>query len=428
MADDDSRKRSIKDIKLTPTKGVRRPGAGRSETTFRREADDTPAQRTQRPDSGVSFHRAADTEQPQQNRNYTPNKKLRKGNKLPRVFLMILLLIAIVFVSAFFSYNYLVEKANNPVTLESIHMEEGTTFPFKIEKGATTSDIAEALKEKGLIKSTTIYKFFSKFNGFDGNYKAGTYTLAKGLTQDEIMVILTSNPESVKVTIPEGFTTEQIAARLEANGVCSAKDFLNAVQNQDLTSYTFITKHEGRDYRLDGYLFPDTYEFEINSSPDTVIYRMLNRFNEVYAPEFFPKAESIGLTQDQVIILASLVEKEAVLESERPVIAGVFMNRLQSGSMKRLQSCATIRYCYVKKFQQSLDVVTIENTKIEDTYNTYTHDGLPPGPICNPGLSSIEAVLNYSRHGYYFFVARADDSNGHIFSRTYEEHKAHNGI
>ncbi len=475
--DNDNKKKSIKDVKLAPTKGVRRPGAvragsasesGSNQSSFRRAAAPKKKNTSARSNSAqqqsnkrhqsfiskdedldvvVSARKATVPEDTEEDiisvsktttpaatsklslrKKSTGSSRIKNTGSTPKVLIIILLLIGIVFFSSFVSYTYLVDKYNNPITLESIVIDTESTVSFKIEKGASTSDIAKSLKEQHLISNATIYRFLSKFNGYDGNYKAGTYTLCTGLNYEEIMVILTSNPESVKITIPEGFTTKQIANRLEANGVCTAADFIKAVENQDLSSYSFITNHANRDYRLDGYLFPDTYEFDIDASPDTIIYKMLNRFNEIYKPDYYTKAEEIGLTQDEVIILASLVEKEAKLASERPMIAGVFMNRLHSDSLKKMQSCATIRYAYAKLYGTTLENVTIENTTIDDLYNTYKYEGLPPGPICNPGSDAIEAVLNYTHHNYYYFVARTDNSNTHIFSETYEEHVAAKGF
>ncbi len=478
MDKEENRKKSIKDIKLAPTKGVRRPGAARSsvqqdtEPAFHRASapkaressasqqnptarrpryaqdliseDDelemvvsarkiSASPRASQDSQKQSSYRSGTSQIPATSKvslkkRKTWNTRIKNTGSTPKVLIIILLLIGIVFFSSFVSYTYLVDKYNNPISLDSIVIDTETAVSFKIEKGASTSDIAKSLKEQDLITNASIYRFLSKFNGYDGNYKAGTYTLCPGLNYEEIMVILTSNPESVKITIPEGFTTKQIANRLEANGVCSAADFLKAVETQDLSSYSFISKHKNREYRLDGYLFPDTYEFDINASPDTIIYKMLNRFNDIYKPDYYTKAEEIGLTQDQVIILASLVEKEAALSSERPMIAGVFMNRLHSSDLKKLQSCATIRFAYARQFGTTLETVTKENTTIEDLYNTYKYEGLPPGPICNPGADSIEAVLNYTHHEYYYFVARTDNSNGHIFSHTYEEHVAAKGF
>jgi UPF0755 protein len=249
--------------------------------------------------------------------------------------------------------------------------------------------------------------------------------LSKGLSYDEIMIILTSYPESVKVTFPEGFTTEQIAQRLQANGVCSADEFLKAVQTIDLSSYPFIPDANGRDYRLDGYLFPDTYEFDVDANVNSVIYKMLNRFNEVFKPAYYDMAGNLGYTVDDIIKLASIIEKEVKVPSERITVSGVFHNRLKSSDpdMAYLQSCATVRYAYKKIYNETLDGdITEEHEKIQDPYNTYVAKGLPPGPICNPGLASIEAALKPEQHDYYYFVLRKDGSGGHIFSRTYEEH------
>lgn len=448
--DNETKKKSIKDINLAPTKGVRKPGASRNQTQ--------PENQSQAPSSGPVFKRAAaskrftskykeeitnvnftgDLTDPQITSDESPktslkkrknwNSRIKNTSSAPKIIFIALVMVAVLFASAFLSYTYLVDKYNNPITLESIVIDPETSVSFKIEKGSATKDIAKNLADQGLIDSEFIYKFLSKFNGYDGQYKAGTYTLCKDLSYDEIMVILSSNPESVKITIPEGFTTEQIAYRLEANGVCSANDFLKAVEKQDLTSYTFITNHEGRDRRLDGYLFPDTYEFDINASPDTIIYKMLNRFNYIYTPEYTAKADAMGLTQDEVIILASLVEKEARLASERAKIAGVFINRLNSKEYSKLQSCATVKYVYLKLYGRNLETVTKAHTTLSDPYNTYKYKGLPPGPICNPGKAAIEAVLNYEHHNYYFFVAKTDGSNGHTFTTNYSDHVAAQGF
>lgn len=460
MEKDDKKQKSIKDINLAPSKGVRRPGAARQQTnvspgknSFQKattagqkskakystitENDDLtikvssrPAPKAEKASAGVSSQKETSKISLRKRKNW--NTRIKNTSSAPKILIAVILLISVVFLSSFVSYTYLVDKYNNPINLDSIYIDPDTSVSFKIERGNSTADIAKSLAEQDLIGSKAIYRFLSKFNGYDGSYKAGTYTLCKGLSYEEIMVILSSNPESVKITIPEGFTTVQIAARLEANKICSSSDFLNAVKSTDLSSYAFVKNYEKRDYRLDGYLFPDTYEFEIDSTPESVIYKMLNRFNEMYKPDYFNKAAEIGLTQDQVIILASLVEKEAKLPSERAKIAGVFMNRLHSDSLKKMQSCATIRYVFQKKYYETLDVVTKANTEEEDPYNTYLHEGLPPGPICSPSIASIEAVLNYERHDYYYFVAKEDPTGegatSHIFSRTYKEHVAANGI
>lgn len=353
--------------------------------------------------------------------------KMNKRYKVPLTIIFVLFLVVIVFMSSFLSYTYLVDKYANPVSAESIDLNTGTKVKFRIDKGMSTRDIADQLYELGLIKNKTIYRFLSKFNGYDGEYKVGTYTLCDGLSYDEIMTLLAGEPETVKVTFPEGFTTEQIAARLEANNVVTAAEFIEALETINISSYPFLSEVQGttRDHRLDGYLFPDTYEFDVKANVEDVIYKMLNRFNELYLPAYYVKSEQIGLTTDQIVTLASIVEREAKLQSERPVIAGVFMNRLASEdpSLRKLQSCATIRYIYKKLYNEDVINILEEHERVEDPYNTYLHDGLTPGPICSPGLQSIKAVLNYEKHDYYFFVLNAKDGLGsHIFTKTYQEH------
>lgn len=356
----------------------------------------------------------------------TKNMK-KKRYKVPLMLLFVLILISVVFLSAFLSYTYLVDKYENPVTAESILFDETTAVKFRIDKGMTTKDISENLYEMGLIENKSMYRFLSKFNGFDGQYKVGTYTLCEGLTYDEIMTLLAGEPETVKVTFPEGFTTEQIAARLEANDVITAEDFLTALETIDVSSYTFLNGITGkeRDHRLDGYLFPDTYEFDIKANAEDVIYKMLDRFNELYLPVYYDLAEEMGLSVDDVVVLASIVEREAKLKSERPIIAGVFINRLNTSdvNLKKLQSCATIRYVYKKLYNEDVVNITEKHEKEDDPYNTYMYEGLTPGPICNPGLDSIKAVLKYEKTDYFFFVLNAKDGVGsHKFSKTYQEH------
>ena len=384
---------------LPSSKGIRRPGQGKK-------------QEVARPKEVVR-------------RRSTKKQTVKNKSKLPQVIIFLIFLICLVFLSSFMSYTYLVDKYNNPISVDEIFINPETMTKFRIERGASTKQIAHNLKELDLIKNTDLYRFLSKFNGFDGQYKAGTYTLSKGLTYDEIMNILSSNPESVKVTFPEGFTTEQIAARLEANEVCSSKEFLRAIQTIDVSSYPFIKESQSRDYRLDGFLFPDTYEFDVDAEISSVIYKMLNRFNEVFKPLYYDIAAGFGMTVDEVVILASIVEREVKVPAERVTVSGVFHNRLnsQDPDMAYLQSCATVRYAYKKLYNETLEGdITEEHEQIQDPYNTYRAKGLPPGPICNPGLASIEATLRPEKHNYLYFVLKKDNSGAHNFSRTYQEH------
>ncbi|MBQ8736856.1 MAG: endolytic transglycosylase MltG [Bacteroidaceae bacterium] len=413
--------------KLKQTKGIRKPGQKfKEEEAVRKKA----VRETENEEFEVVTQKHSNTEKTKggmiskvRARN---KKKLKHRFTIPLMILFVMFLLVLVFFSSYVSYTYLVDKYNNPIDMSTIYIDPDTAVKFRIEKGATSEEITADLYEMGLIQNEFVYKFLSKFNGYDNLYKAGTYTLCEGLTYDEIMVILSGTPETVKITFPEGFTTLQIAERLESNGVVDAKEFLYAVDNIDLSSYPFVpAKAENRDYRLDGYLFPDTYEFDVQANVEDVIYKFLNRFNEIFLPSYYSIAESMGLTVDEVIILASIVEKEAKLESERAKIARVFLNRVNSSdtTLHKWESCATVRYVYKKLYGVDLINITLENEKEDDPYNTYMYEGFIPGPICNPGLQAIKASLEPEEHTYYYFVLNAKDGVGtHIFSQTYAEH------
>ena len=299
------------------------------------------------------------------------------------IFIVIFILISVF--SAFLSYTYLVDRYENPILADEIDLDPDTTVKFKIEKGSGTKEISADLKSMGLIKNQFLFKLLSKFNGYDSSYKSGVHYLSKGLTYDEIMVLLSSEPETVKVTFPEGFTSLQIAERLAANNICDKEAFLEALNTTDVSSYSFISGIKShRDYYLDGYIFPDTYEFEIDSSPETVIYKMLNRFNDIFKPEYYERIEKNGLSVDDVVTIASFVERDVTLAYERETMAGLYRNRLKG-----------------------------------DFYYGY-----PPGPCCSPGEASITAVIKMNGNDYLYFTLRSDESGAHDFFATYEEYEA----
>lgn len=388
--------------------GIRRPGGAQKAAyeAKRREKDERERRREQ------SY------------RNMRKSRFSRSGNAALIIVLLVVLLSIGVF-SAFLSYTYLVDRYENPITAESVLLDEATTIPFKIERGAQTEEIADALKEQGIIRNRFLFRLLSKFNGYDGTWTSGVHYISGGLTYDEVMVILSAEPETVTVTFPEGFTTIQIAERLDSSGVVKKEAFLEAVNSIDLSSYSFVPQEKGaRDYRLDGFLFPDTYNFEIDSSCETVIYKMLNRFNDIFKPEYYERAGRLGLSVSDVVTIASLVEKEAKVSSERELIARVYYNRLQSENLRMLQCDATVQYFVRRRTGETPTVITAEMLAIDDPYNTYLYEGLTPGPICSPSSASIRAVIEMNPHDYYYYVLKKDGNGTHVFSRTLEEHNA----
>ena len=416
---------------LRPVKGIRKPGASRQpEPEKSAKKSDKAAEkkndRSKATEGMPKRNNASDRSsgQPRIKRNFSDGKFSRKKN-VPIVILCIIGLFALTIFTSFLSYTYLVDRYENPITEESITIDEETKVPFKINKGANSSDIAASLKKADLISSKFIFKLLSSFNGYDSKYSAGTHYLSKGLNYDEIMVILSSEPETVKVTFPEGFTVVQYAERLEKNGVVSKKAFLDAVNSIDVSSYAFVGKtNSQKEYKLEGFLFPDTYEFDINANVEDVIYKMLNNFSTKFLPEYYEMAETMNLSVEEVVILASFVEREAKLAKERATIAGVYVNRIQSEDFKFMQCDATIQYIYRNLNNgETPEKITKEMKEIDSPYNTYLYEGLTPGAICNPSSSSIRAILNYEEHGYYYYVASKDNPKSHIFSETLEQHK-----
>jgi UPF0755 protein len=232
----------------------------------------------------------------------------------------------------------------------------------------------------------------------------------------EIVEVIVSGKaliDTVKFTIPEGYNLNQIAEKLNSLGVVSPESIQAALKVESY-KYDFIGQIPDREKKLEGYLFPDTYEIYKDTSAEAIIDKLLGRFNTVFTEEYRNRAKELNMTIDQVITLASIIEREAKLDTERKTISAVFHNRLKKNMM--LQSCATVQYL----FKEQKEILTYKDLEIESPYNTYKHTGLPPGPIASPGLKSIEAALYPENVDYLYFVANDDGS--HVFTKTYSEH------
>lgn len=292
----------------------------------------------------------------------------------------------------------------------------GSDVEVAIPDGASGSQVISVLDDAGIIKHPTIFKMLSTITGKSSLYRSGVFMVNTGDSYLSLIKTLTSAPNSasnsVSITIPEGFNVSQIANALEKAGITSANDFLAAASKTDY-DFDFIKNIKNADSRkfpLEGYLFPDTYSFSKNTSAETVVKTMLSNFENVI------KGYSIE-NIDDTIILASIIEKEALGESDRKKVSSVFHNRLKRKDyLSRLQSCATVQYI----LGESKAVLSEADTKIDSPYNTYIVKGLPLGPISNPGEASIEAAINPENTEYLYFGL---NGNGvHAFSKTYDEH------
>lgn len=355
-----------------------------------------------------------------------------------RVLIIIVLLVSFGVIGVYFGYNYVLSQEKRIDTLKAniasgnFVIDETTegAIPLVIETGDLTSDVASKLYDLGLIDNTLVFSLMSKINGFDGAYLAGTHYLVPGLNYDEIMYILTLKPESVYVTFPEGITYEEMKRRLHEAGLTfSDEEFDQCMDSPNwFTEYDFVAMlslDDERDHVLSGYLFPDTYEFDVNASARTIVNIILANTNAKLYDEYYQRAEAIGMTMDEVMTLASIIQMETSDALDMMYVSAVFHNRLNSDDigMQYLGSDATINFLRSFSGQRPLFVLSSNDLNIDSPYNTYTHPGLPPGPICMPGLDAIQAALYPEPNcNYYYFCATGD--GGMAYAVTLEEHEA----
>ena len=280
---------------------------------------------------------------------------------------------------------------------------------FEVRSGETFGRINQRLYQDGLISDKRLFHYYSKYKEVVSKFRAGSFTIPRGSNMSQVLhILIYGQPNLKSITIPEGKNMYEIAKLLEAQGITKEKDFLDAVQDPDV-----IARLEIEASSLEGYLYPETYRFAPNTTAKVVAKSMIDLFsartNDVNFSHPF-------LNKHQVIILASIVEKETGAKFERPMIAGVFTNRLKK--RMRLQSDPTTVYGIWSRYTGNIK----KSDLLEETpYNTYKIPALPRGPISNPSLEAIRAVLDPAEHDFLYFVSRNDGT--HIFSRSYKDHE-----
>lgn len=296
----------------------------------------------------------------------------------------------------------------------------GQDVTLEIVQGSPTGTISRLLEEKGLIRNAFVFRLWSYVRGDNGKMQAGTYVIKQGTSAAEILDILTQGRTQnvIRFTVPEGLTLEQTADLLAKKGIVNREKFIQAADHDtfQLSFLRNMTPAPGVKHRLEGYLFPDTYEIYRGTSEHQIIQMMLQQFEGKMTPAMRQAIAQRGLSLSQVVTVASLVEREARVAEERPVIAAVIYNRLQKNPPMMLQIDATVQYVVGHKEQLSL-----QDLKVDSPYNTYQHYGLPPGPIASPGLASMQAAIYPAHNDYLFYVTKKDGSGEHYFARTYEE-------
>lgn len=311
------------------------------------------------------------------------------------------------------------------VEYKGTESHEGIDVVVTIPKNASVKKIAHILHDAGLIKYEQAFVRRKQKDYADGTLSSGTFTLNTGMNTLEMMQAMTledDTPQVVNVlTIPEGFTIDQIANRCEEENICTAKEFINAVESVTRYDFPYLADvPAGADvrYRLEGYIFPATYEIYEDTTPESLVKWMLDTFDDYYDEEMKLRTEYLGLTSFDVITKASMIEREAKVPEERKIISGVISNRLEEGML--LQVDPTVLYPLTNGKYDRKEVL-FEDLEYESPYNTYLHEGLPIGPICNPGIDCIMAALYPDDHEYLYYKLVDEETGTHKFYQYYDD-------
>lgn len=298
-------------------------------------------------------------------------------------------------------------------------VKEDETIVVTIPQGSSVTQIGEILENNDVISSKLVFRLYCKFKQSSG-FQYGEYELNSNLSYKEIITALKKSSESretATITIPEGYEQKDIVELLVDKGYADRTALEDVIANYEF-DYDFIADLPKRNNRLEGYLFPDTYEIFVGDEV-SIINTMLSNFQKkvLEDSEVLVLLEDSDYTLDEIVTLASIIEREGANSEEFAKVSSVFHNRLNSDTYPYLESCATVQYVLPER----KDVLSIADTEMDNPYNTYINKGLPPGPIACPGLAAIKSALSPEDTDYYFFVA---SSNGTIFSKTYSEHLA----
>lgn len=340
-----------------------------------------------------------------------------------KTILTVLLVIAVFLIAAGGGAAYYAYRSLQPLAA-------GEPKEISIPAGTGSAGIADILEDQGIIKSKLAYSVYLKYKKEGSRFQAGQYEMKPGMTLAEITDKLNRGDvvkeEMLRFTIPEGYTVAQIADKLGSEGIVGKDSFLALAGGTADWPYDWIRaipKDGNIKNRLEGYLFPETYEMKKGSSEQDILNRMLSeweRKSKLLPEGWQAQMEKRGMTLHGILTVASLVEREVAVDDERPLVAGVIYNRL--AKKMPLQIDATIQYLFGKQKDRLLE----KDLQVESPYNTYLNPGLPPGPIASPGLASIKAALYPEESKYLFYVTKKDGSGRHLFAETFEEHKKNN--
>lgn len=333
-----------------------------------------------------------------------------KNNK-KKLIIILLAIIIVAFVALFLRYNSITNKP-----LKS----DDEIVKIEVADGEGLYNLLEKLNNEGKLKSKFFIKINLKLTAKDTKIVPGSYEVKRDITLEELIKVLETEDltkNQVKVTVNEGYNIDKIGEVLEEKGLFSKDEFINAVKSYKLPDY--VKGNSKEKYNLEGFLFPDTYYFNNNSKPEDVIKVMINKFENVLNSLEKETGKTVDKDKiEELVIKASLIEKEARLDEERPIVASVIENRVKK-SMK-LEFCSTVNYVIG---YEDKEVLSYSDLKVESPYNTYKYSGLPAGAVASPGEKSLKAALKPDNTDYLYFVLLYGQNGKHHFSNNYEEHE-----
>ncbi len=283
---------------------------------------------------------------------------------------------------------------------------------ISLEGGESIEEVIKILEDKDVIEHTFVFKTVSKLKRLNKGFGTGVYVLKPGMRYTEILRMMIHDYREVQLTFTEGSTKEEIFKTLSSSGIVSLKELEDAEKEE--FSYDFLSGIERENY-LEGYLFPETYRFSTSQTPKQMIEVFLSQFEKEFKEEYISRAREIGMSIDEVVILASVIEAETVGMENMKNVSSVFHKRLKNGD--KMQSCATVQYLLDEK----KIVLSVEDTMIDSPYNTYMYQGLPYGPVSNPSRDAILAALYPNENDYYYF--QSDEDGNMYFAKTFSEHE-----
>jgi len=377
-------------------------------------------------DSELSFTRLLAPTPPKEEEKRRPDKKYKvkvaPGGGVRSIALTVAYIAGIIVVGIVLGI-FLISAINDVFAFS----KDTSVVPIEItDENMTLDELAELLHEEGIVKYPALFKLYISIKR-DGvvNLVPGTYNVSASYNYDKLAGSFhpIASMTVVTITFPEGITTDEVIQRFVDNGIGSYEGFYEAIEKGEF-DYWFLEDletTEDRYYRLDGYLYPDTYQFYSTSSEETVLKKMLNNFRKKFSQEYMARVDELGVTLDQAVTIASMIQAEASRTSDYVYVSAVFHNRLVSDEFTKFESDATVQYVLSHEYGGRHEELTAEDLLIDSPYNTRLYDGFPPGPICNVSLNALKAAIYPDDDcGYYYFVTGNDGYM--MYAATYAEH------